>query len=80
MTVHFAHVCTYLTMFGENLDWLTGVFGGAASVLLWLTAATSSNAARFKLGVAWHRLHDFGMHYVWLIFMQTFVGVALTAD
>ena len=80
MTVHFAYVCAYLITSGENLDWLTGVFGGAAFVLLWLMAATSSNAARFKLGVAWHRLHGFGMHYVWLIFMQTFVGVALTTD
>ena len=80
MTVHFAYVCTYLITSGENLDWLTGVFGGAAFVVLWLMAATSSNTARFKLGVAWHRLHGFGMHYVWLIFMQTFVGVALTTD
>ena len=80
MTVHFAYVCNYLIKSGENLDWLTGVFGCAAFVVLWLTVATSSNTARFKLGVAWHRLHGFGMHYVWLILMQTFVGVALTTN
>ncbi len=80
MTVHFGYVWAYLVTSGEKLDWLTGIFGGAAFVLLWLMAGTSSNAARFKLGITWHRLHLVGMHYVWLIFMQTFIGVALTSD
>ena len=80
MTVHFGYVCAYLVTSGEKLDWLTGIFGGAAFVLLWLMAGTSSNAARLKLGITWHRLHLFGMHYVWLIFMQTFIGVALISD
>ncbi|MBL6813878.1 MAG: hypothetical protein ISQ65_01500 [Pseudomonadales bacterium] len=80
MTVHFGYVCAYLVTSGEKLDWLAGIFGGAAFVLLWLMAGTSSNAARLKLGITWHRLHLFGMHYVWLIFMQTFIGVALISD
>ena len=80
MTVHFGYVCAYLVTSGEELDWLTGIFGGAAFLLLWLMAATSTTAARFKLGIAWYRLHLVGMHYVWLIFMQTFIGVALSSD
>jgi len=80
MTVHFGYVCAYLVTSGEELDWLTGIFGGAAFILLWLMAATSTTAARFKLGIAWHRLHLVGMHYVWLIFMQSFIGVALSSD
>ena len=79
MTVHFGYVCAFLTTSGESLDLLTGVFGGAAFVLLWLMAATSSNPARRKLGAAWGRLHLLGMHYAWLIFMQTFIGAALNS-
>ena len=80
MTVHFGYVWAYLVTSGEKLDWLTGIFGGAAFVLLWLMALTSSNATRLKLGMAWHRIHLVGLHYVWLIFLQTFIGVALTSN
>ena len=80
MTAHFGYVWAYLVTSDEKLDWLTGIFGGAAFVLLWLMALTSSITTRLKLGTAWHRLHLFGLHYVWLIFLQTFIGVALTSN
>ena len=64
MTVHFGYVWAYLVTSGEKLDWLTGIFGGAAFVLLWVMAVTSSNATRLKLGMAWHRIHLVGLHCV----------------
>jgi len=75
-TIHFGYVVAYLQHSGETLAPIVVVFGGLAFVLMWLMAATSNQAARRRLGANWHRLHSFGMHYLWLIFMQTFVGVA----
>ena len=75
-TIHFGYVVAYLQHSGEALATIVAVFGGLAFVLMWLMAATSNQAARRRLGTNWQRLHRFGMHYLWLIFMQTFVGVA----
>jgi DMSO/TMAO reductase YedYZ heme-binding membrane subunit len=44
-----------------------------------LLALSSNRAAQQRLGRWWSRLHRFGMHYLWLVFMQAFVGIALTA-
>ncbi len=79
-TVHFGYVWAYLTVTEEPTSWVTLVFGGAAFALLWAMALTSNSAGRRKLGVWWRRLHLTGMHYLWLIFMQTFVAQALFAS
>jgi len=76
-TVHFAYVSAYLLTSGEALFWQTIVFGGMAFVLLWFMALTSNNAAQRRMGRWWRSLHLTGMHYVWLIFMQTFLGTAV---
>ena len=77
LTVHFGCVAAFLITSGEPLDWVTGVFGGAAFALMWAMALTSTDPARRRLGAGWKRLHITGIHYVWLIFMQTFFGVAV---
>jgi DMSO/TMAO reductase YedYZ heme-binding membrane subunit len=77
LTVHFGYVAAFLITSGEPLDWVTGVFGGAAFALMWAMALTSTDPARRRLGAGWKRLHITGIHYVWLIFMQTFFGVAV---
>ena len=77
LTVHFGYVAAFLITSGEPLDWVTGVFGGAAFALMWTMALTSTDPARRRLGAGWKRLHITGIHYVWLIFMQTFFGVAV---
>jgi DMSO/TMAO reductase YedYZ heme-binding membrane subunit len=77
LTVHFGYVAAFLITSGEPLDWVTGVFGGAAFALMWAMALTSTDPARRRLGAGLKRLHITGIHYVWLIFMQTFFGVAV---
>ena len=77
LTVHFGYVAAFLITSGEPLDWVTGVFGGSAFALMWAMALTSTDPARRRLGAGWKRLHITGIHYVWLIFMQTFFGVAV---
>lgn len=76
-TVHFAYVSAYLLTSGEPVLWQTIVFGGMAFVLLWLMALTSNNTAQRRMGRWWRPLHVTGMHYAWLIFMQTFLGTAV---
>ena len=77
LTVHFGYVVAFLVTSGQPLEWVTAVFGGGAFALMWAMALTSTDAARRRLGSFWKRLHTFGLHYVWLVFMQTFIGVAL---
>ena len=77
LTIHFGYVAAFLLASGEPLDWVTGVFAGAAFALMWAMALTSTDAARRRLGAGWKRLHIIGIHYVWLIYMQTFLGVAM---
>ena len=58
---------------------ITIIFGGLAYVLFWMMAATSNNFSMRLLGRWWKCLHTFGMHYIWLIFFQSWVGGALEA-
>ena len=73
-TVHFGYVVAYFALTDAPLEMLTIVFGGAAFVLMWAMAATSNDASMRWLGRRWRTLHVFGIHYLWLIFMQSFVG------
>ncbi len=80
LTIHFGYVVAFLVTSGQPLEWVTVVFAGGAFVLMWAMALTSTGASRRWLGSFWKPLHTFGLHYIWLIFMQTFIGVALQAD
>lgn len=73
-TVHFYYVVELALNSPEMFGWVTIIGGGLAFVLMWLMALTSNNTLMGKLGKHWSRLHTFGLHYVWLIFMQSFVG------
>lgn len=79
-TVHFGYVVALAVALDGELGWITLVFGGLAFVLMWLMAATSNDAAQRALKSGWKRLHTFGLHYLWLVFMQSFVGVAASED
>jgi sulfoxide reductase heme-binding subunit YedZ len=55
--------------------------GGLAYLLLAAMAATSWDGAVARLGARrWSRLHRVGLHYVWFVFLFTFVGVAAAAS
>ena len=76
-TVHFGYVVALFVFTETQLELVVAVFGGLAFVLMWLMAATSNNWSMRRLGRNWSRLHTTGLHYLWLIFMQSFVGVVL---
>lgn len=57
-------------------DAATLAAGGLAYLLLAAMAATSWDGAVARLGKRrWNRLHRVGLHYVWFVFVFTFVGV-----
>ena len=79
-TVHFGYVVAYLQTSGEPLEMVTLIFGGLAFLLTWIMEATSNNASQRALKAWWRRIHTLGIYYVWLIFMNTFIGVLLATS
>lgn len=76
-TVHFGYVVALFVYTDTPLGLVTAVGGGLAFVLMWLMAATSNNWSMRRMGRYWGRLHTVGLHYLWLIFMQSFVTALL---
>lgn len=75
---HFIHLAALTSLFiaiGEAPDLLTIIGGGGAYMFIALMALTSNDWSVKKLGPkAWRRLHLTGIAYVWLIFMNSYVG------
>ena len=79
---HFCHLGALLWLMnhrGGSLDTVTLVGGGLAYLLIGLMALTSNDFAQRKMGPRrWRALHLTGLTYVWLIFMQSYVGRLLS--
>lgn len=73
-TIHLAALATALGLAGQPPEPVTVIGGGFAYVLLYAMAFTSTTAAQRRLGKGWKRLHRFGIHYLWLIFAQSYLG------
>jgi DMSO/TMAO reductase YedYZ heme-binding membrane subunit len=73
-SVHFGYIVAYFEAIGEVPDLGVASLGGGAFVALWAMAATSNNTSVRALGPWWKRLHRFGMHYLWVVFVYTFAG------
>ncbi len=76
-TVHAWFIFDYFRIIDESIEPVVLIGGGGAFVFLWLMALTSNDASQRWLGVNWRRLHRPGMHYLWVIFFQTLLGIAL---
>jgi len=79
-TVHFGYVVAFVQNSGQALELVTIIGGGLAFFLTCVMALTSNNTSQRVLGIWWGRLHTFSVYYVWLIFMNTFIGVLLTEN
>ena len=73
-TVHFFCVWAVVAWHDLPLEVITVLFGAPAFLLMWAMAATSNDASMRRLKKNWKRLHTLGLHYLWVIFMQSFVG------
>ncbi|MEX0839010.1 MAG: hypothetical protein WD034_05695 [Parvibaculum sp.] len=75
---HFLHLgalTSLLIAIGEAPDLVTIIGGGGAYVFIALMALTSNDWSVRRLGPKiWRRLHLTGIAYVWLIFMNSYVG------
>ena len=79
-TVHAGYVLALPLVLGVELEIGIIVGGGLAFVLMWAMAATSNDASIRALGKNWRRLHLLGLHYLWIIFMQSFIGRVFVED
>ncbi|MBW2274892.1 MAG: hypothetical protein JRG96_16620 [Deltaproteobacteria bacterium] len=82
---HSVHLAALVTLgvafpapFVDELDSLTLIGGGIAYVFIYAMAITSSDAAVRMLGGArWRLLHRVGSWYIWAIFVQTYLPLAV---
>jgi len=75
--IHLGVLVAYFAVTGEEPGLVRVVGGGLAYLLIALMAATSINAAQQWLGLNWRRLHLVGSWYVWLVFLNSYLGRVL---
>jgi methionine sulfoxide reductase heme-binding subunit len=79
---HFLHLGALTSLFiaiGAVPAAQTLIFGGLAYVLIALMAVTSNDWSVRALGPRlWRGLHLVGLYYVWLIFMNSYIGRAVS--
>jgi methionine sulfoxide reductase heme-binding subunit len=79
-TVHLFAFVTYMQVSGHRSDPVTLIGGGFGYVMLYAMAITSNDWAMERLDRNWKRLHSFGIQTLWLIFVVTYLGRALSPD
>ena len=73
-TVHLGALASYFLYLGIAPDTATLLGGGLAYTLIFAMAATSNDWSVNKLGPNWRRLHSVGLHYIWFVFLITYLG------
>lgn len=73
-TIHLGALSSYFVFIEQSPDVATLVGGGLAYALMFLMAATSNDQSVRAMGANWGRLHTIGLHYLWLIFLVTYLG------
>ncbi|WFL76944.1 hypothetical protein P7228_13235 [Altererythrobacter arenosus] len=71
-TVHLVAIVMLFRTLGEAPTAAQLIFGGFAYVMLCAMALTSNRSAMKALGAKWKTLHRFGIHYLWLIYAQSY--------
>jgi methionine sulfoxide reductase heme-binding subunit len=75
--IHLGVLVAYFAVTGEDPGTVRIVGGGLAYLLIALMAVTSTNGAQRWLGPNWRRLHLVGSWYVWLVFLNSYLGRVL---
>lgn len=73
-TIHLATLAMANSLAGTVPAIITLVGGGGAYFMLYVMAFTSNRRAMKKLGKWWKPIHRFGIHYLWFIFAQSYIG------
>ncbi|MCE7999566.1 MAG: hypothetical protein HEP70_11960 [Rhodobiaceae bacterium] len=72
-TIHLGALTSYFIYLGISPDAATLIGGGLAYALMFVMAATSNDRAVKTLGTNWRRIHSIGLHYLWFIFLITYM-------
>lgn len=73
--IHLGALTGFFVSIGDVPDVVTIAGGGMAYVFVSLMAITSNDWSVRTLGpAAWRRLHLIGSYYIWLIFMNSYIG------
>lgn len=75
--IHLGVLVAYFVVSGEDPGIVRIAGGGLAYVLIALMALTSTDEAQRRLGPNWRRLHLVGGWYVWLVFLNSYLGRTL---
>ncbi len=73
-TIHLGALTSYFLYLGIAPDAPTLLGGGLAYIFMFAMAATSNDWSVNKLGANWRRLQSVGLHYIWFIFLVTYLG------
>jgi len=73
-TIHLGALTSYFVFLKQSPDVATLIGGGLAYGLMFAMAATSNDRSVKALKTNWGRLHSIGLHYLWLIFLVTYLG------
>ncbi|MEP2736524.1 MAG: hypothetical protein ABJP34_09505 [Erythrobacter sp.] len=73
-SVHLIALYMAIELSGGPWEMVAIIFGGGAYVAMYAMAFTSNVRAMTAMGKWWKRLHTFGIHYLWFIFIFTYAG------
>ncbi len=73
-TIHLYALLTALAVAGQSMDIVTILGGGGAYAIMYVMALTSNQRSMKALGKWWKRIHTVGIHWLWLIFAQSYFG------
>ena len=79
-TVHLFALVTAIRMGAPFPKLLTLLGGGAGYVLMYVMVLTSNKRAMVTLGRNWKRLHSAGIHWLWFVFLFSYLGRAFRPE
>jgi len=75
--IHLGVLIAYFTVSGEDPGLVRITGGGVAYLFIGLMALTSNDLSVRRLGKRWTWLHTAGGWYIWLIFLNSYLGRTL---
>lgn len=72
--IHLGVLVAYFQTTGEDPGLVRIYGGGAAYLMIGLMALTSNDYSQRILGRNWRRLHMAGSWYVWIVFLNSYLG------
>ena len=79
-TIHLVALGINVIVYAPGRTWQSLIGGGLAYAVLYVMAFTSTDGWQRRLGKWWHRLHLFGIYYLWFIFAASYSGRAFGDD